>query len=496
MPRGPGRSVGRAVAPAGLGPVVTVVRGAVIAVVLGAVVAAASVLFAPSAQADVSLRLSPDHGTARTVVQVEGTGFQECLPETTTVVLLWDSTELGRPPIEADGRFHASFKVPENARPAAHQVKANCRVIPLPTLKESDAPSPGAPNLRAPFDLTAAATFTVDPEAPETLALDPASGPAGREFTAHGTGFFCPADEPVVLSWDERELGRVRPADGAFDQQVTAPPDAPPGAHPVEAYCGPATEYDATATFTVLTPGGSSPSGGVTPGAGPVLRVDPGTGRPGQQVVLTGSGFACRGADAELTWNDVAWEHVTTEGGGFVVTIRVADDARPGHYRLRAVCSTLPGTAATTEFEVLSAGSGPGPDTGGGGGGGGSGGGGGGGGNGNGGDGGDATPTALVVGSTAGGAVVLAALAGTYLLGRRRGPRWASGHVIVAPTAGAPTLPQVGETADPAGPGRTVRLESRSEPGTHRIEEVGGGPSGEGAPDGGTPVEETEEEGP
>ncbi|MGY0459908.1 hypothetical protein ACW14Y_06565 [Kitasatospora sp. cg17-2] len=462
MPRGTGRPVGRVVASA----------------LLSSVVAVGSLLLAPVAHADAGLRLSPGHGTAGTTrVTVDGTGFGACQPDTKNVQLRWDDgADLGTPSIRPDGSISTSFTVPANARPAPHRVTATCRAYPGPNLK-----APDTQNFRGPFDVTVAATFTVDPAPPGVLTLDPASGAAGTTFRARGTGFSCPAGEPVVLRWEQRELGRVQAPGGTFDQQVTAAADAPPGAHPVEAACDPSADHDTTATFTV-DQGGSvtpTPTPGPTPtpdpSDGPVLRVEPGAASAGQQVALTGTGFACRGAEAELTWNGVVWEHASTgPGDGFVVTTRIADDARPGHYRLRAVCPDRPEMAGSTDFEVLAAHVVPDPG------------------------GGDAAPTALVVGSTAGGAAVLAALAGTYVLGRRRGPHWASAHVAVTPVAGAPPRPLVTETDDPAGPGRTVRLESREDPGTQRVEETPGvGPTGgqvsageTGAEEGGTTEEE------
>ncbi|WP_328958329.1 hypothetical protein [Kitasatospora purpeofusca] len=458
MSAGSGRAVGRALT----------------SVLLGAVVAVLCALLAPTAWAEDAMKLSPDHGPPGTRVTVDGTGFTRCLPgpksPSATVRLLWDTTPAGTAPLDANGRFHGFVDVPANAEPGPHLVRATCPILRSPVSPEPDAPAPGAPGLVANV-VTVSKDFVVDPDTPQSLALTPASGPAGRPFTARGTGFACPAGEPVVLRREQREPVRVQPSDGAFEQSVTVPADAAPGPHQVEAYCGTAEEGRATATFTVDR-GGSvgpppdptdvSPTPGPTPG--PVLRAQPGGARPGQQVVLTGTGFACGGAEAELTWNGVVWEHAGTgTGDGFVVTTRIADDARPGHYRLRAVCPDRPEMAGSTDFEVLAADVGPDPG---------------------GGDagGGDAAPTALVVGSTAGGAVVLAALAGTYVLGRRRGPHWASAHVAVAPVAGEPPRPLVTETDDPAGPGRTVRLESREDPGTHRVEET---------PDGGTPDGET-----
>ncbi|MDY0816718.1 hypothetical protein [Kitasatospora purpeofusca] len=427
-------------------------------VLLGAVVAVVCALLAPTAWAQASMTLSPDHGPRGSRVTVDGTGFTSCLPVVkslpATVQLLWDTTPAATAPLDTNGHFQGSVDVPANAEPRPHLVRATCRIVR----------SPATPGLVADV-VSVSRDFVVDPDTPQSLALTPASGPVGRPFTARGTGFACPDGEPVVLRWEQRELGRAQPYDGAFEQSVTVPAGAAPGTHPVEASCGPAAERRATATFTVVPSGSGSPTGGTSPDptdasptTGPVLRVQPGRARPGQQVVLTGTGFACRGAEAELTWNDVVWEHVGTgTAGGFVLTTRIADDARPGHYRLRAVCPDRPGTAGSTEFEVLTADGGPAPG------------------------GGDAAPTALVVGSTAGGAVVLAALAGTYVLGRRRGPHWASAHVAVAPVAGEPPRPLVTETDDPAGPGRTVRLESREEPGTHRVEETPrhGTPGGE-----------------
>ncbi|MFC5661425.1 hypothetical protein ACFP3U_00355 [Kitasatospora misakiensis] len=472
---------------------------------LGAVVALLCALLAPVARAQATMKLTPDHGPPKSRVTVDGSGFESCLPGLklpASVRLDWDGAPVATAQIDAYGSFQGFVDVPADAAPRSHPVRASCPVAHAPVSPGTDIPVPAAPGLLAEV-LSVTRDFVVEPAAPETLVLTPASGAAGQGFTAEGTGFDCPAEEPVVLRWEQQELDRVRPTDGAFEKQLTVPGDAPPGAHPVEAYCGPAAEYDATATFTVLASGGNSPTAptteptpepttGPSPGAsskapdpstgpaptGPALRVAPGAGRPGQQVELTGSGFDCGGAEAELSWNDVVWERVDTgTGNGFVVTTRIAANARPGHYRLRAVCPDRPEMAGTTDFEVLAADSGSGspasPSSSG---------------TGTPGLGGDhATPIALVVGPTAGGALVLAALVGAHLLGRRRGPRWVSGHVAVAPAAGAPPRPQVGDTADPAGPGHTVRLESRSDPGTHRIEETGGEATGS---------EETEEEGP
>ncbi|MED7952330.1 hypothetical protein [Streptomyces sp. BE303] len=449
---------------------------ALAAALLGAVVAVASVLLAPAAQARATVRLDPDHGPAKTRVTVGGDGFRACLPGTATVQLTWDSSPAGTAQVGSKGRFTGTVDVPANASPGAHEVTAGCTAPPSPGTPSSpgtpeppddgpvvSAPGPAIapPPAAAAVTVSATATFTVEAtgdEVTSTLALEPASGPAGRQFTAEGTGFHCTKSALVVVRWDGQVVARGAPAaDGSFSRPLTVPAETPPGEHPVTASCGPDSPYHAEATFTVTPPGGSGSTG--SRDGRPELRAAPASGRVGEPVAVTGAGFACHGTEVELSWNGTTWRRVATDDGGrFTTTTRIADDARPGRYTLHAVCPAYPAMADDAAFEILAPGQGsdpgagsdpaaggdPGAD--------------------------DTTPTTWVVGPAAGGAAVLAA-AGAYVLGRHRGPRWASGHVAVEPSPGEPPRPRVDETDDPAGPTRTVRLEPRSDPGTHRVEE-------------------------
>ncbi|WP_328972690.1 hypothetical protein [Streptomyces sp. NBC_00239] len=286
---------------------------------------------------------------------------------------------------------------------------------------------------------------------------------------------------------------------GIIETDVTAPSDASPGTYTVTATCSLDASITASATFTVLT--GSENPGGTTEYY-PAVELDPAEGPAGTSPVsVAGSEFNCLGVD--LLWDGEPLDAAAaTDGGEFATQVAVPTDAAEGQYTVRAQCAADPGTGAEATFTVTGAGEVPGTvtepgvtdpgdtdpgitdpgdtdpgitdpgdtdpgitdpdDT----------------------DPGDtnpdgrnppttttATPVGWVVGPSAVGVLLLAALGFGLLRHGHRGPRWVHEHISarLRPAAGSA---DVAEPPDPGPATHTVRLEPHPDnAGVQSIEE-------------------------
>jgi hypothetical protein len=286
------------------------------------------------------LTLSSTTGTVGTVVTAKGAGFAA----NSQITLTFDSTTLTTTPLsvvsDANGRFEASFAIPESIGQAhtimasdatGGRVSATCTVIPfillspnngrvgsnvvisgtgfgpggvititfelgivatLPPIVEANSmgsftasftvpsASPGARTIRASDNIggSAQATYTVTP-----LITFTATGRAGTAVTITGTGF-APSNT-VSIKFDAVTLASA-PTDptGGFTQVITVP-NAPAGSYFISAIdpLGAA----ASAAFTVTPLITLSPSSGVV---GTVLTINGAGFTASSSIVLTFAG--------------------------------------------------------------------------------------------------------------------------------------------------------------------------------------------------------------
>ena len=186
------------------------------------------------------------------------------------------------------------------------------------------------------------------------LTVAPSSAPPGTAVTVEGSGFAeCvepdTGDTFVEVLWDG--VSQVRDTDrnsyGAFAAAVTVPSDASPGKHVVAARCwyasGPSGPVLAERSFEVNAPAPETAA----------LDLAPTTGRAGDEVTATGSGFgSCEGTIVELTWDgDRVLARTTAPDGRFTKAFTVPDGAGP--HVVGARCPRTEQPLATAPFTTL-----------------------------------------------------------------------------------------------------------------------------------------------
>ncbi|MFE3877422.1 hypothetical protein ACFXPX_23895 [Kitasatospora sp. NPDC059146] len=387
-----------------------------------------------------AVTLAPTHGPRFGTVQVTLSGFPVCesglstRPNPVDALVTWDDTPATRLTTVRTGTKPPSsgtFTVPEGAGDGVHTVTATCPGFP-PTV--------------------ATAHFTV---APPTLTADPARSAPGSTTTLVGTGFACPADDTVALVWGTTALpGPGKPdADGGFRTGVTVPADAAAGDHDVRASC--AAEPRITADVHVLVPAPgpttSSPTTPTPPQPSPVRTM---TASPGAPLHVSGRTNACTGgADPRqvvLSWDGGPRSHPVTadESGRFRSIATVPATAPTGPHRITVECA---GTHTVTEIvPVVVAQHVPPPPP---------------------------KPHLLwiVLGALAG--VALAAFGLRRVLrpggtAGRAGRAGRAGTVTAEAGAWGDARTELTERPGPAGPGHSVRLVPRPDPGRQSFEEV------------------------
>ncbi|MFD9902888.1 FGLLP motif-containing membrane protein [Streptomyces sp. NPDC059063] len=197
-------------------------------------------------------------------------------------------------------------------------------------------------------------TGTDDTEPPAladpSLAPQGASVPQGGTFTAVGRDFDCSEEaglagpltftvqgqEPVPLTVDDS---------GGFQQPVTVPSDAAPGRYEMTAVCTAVADAPtAEAVFDVEEAARPDPR----------ISLSPGSGRPGQQLTVGGTGFLCdAGAGVDILWDgQFVADGTPSASGVFTIPFRVASSAAEGAHEVAANCRTPAEVRASGTFSV------------------------------------------------------------------------------------------------------------------------------------------------
>jgi len=234
------------------------------------------------------------------------------------------TTSLGRFPVDASGRLHARFTVPEDYG-GVHEVIARVD---------------GTPVAQSAINVT------------QTFAMTPASGPVGTPIELRVTGLGWRTMESTwVVNWDNRELGFVSAAGTRGSAVARFRATGPAGAHVVKVYTGwqglgylnyeqspvaslPRPQFtfrttsDAVRASAYAEPYQRQPI--PTDDAskrGGRLTVTPTQGAVATRAVLTGEGFA-PGAPLRLVWETAVGSRVSD--AGFAPQDNEMGDVTPG----------------------------------------------------------------------------------------------------------------------------------------------------------------------
>jgi len=168
------------------------------------------------------------------------------------------------------------------------------------------------------------ATFEVYP----TVNVDPDEGVVGTAVTLSGCGFTASQDIKVTLFQDEVQKGEEKTdtadAKGTWGPISYTIPDTPGGSclFKVEAKEGTGLWVNwVSKDFEVI----------------PKITVEPTSGRVGQPIQISGSGFGSKEKDIEITLGEKLWWEITSaeEDGSWTVTVPVPA-VRRGEYEIVA----------------------------------------------------------------------------------------------------------------------------------------------------------------
>lgn len=196
------------------------------------------------------------------------------------------------------------------------------------------APGPADPSVDTPDVSTGPDPSTDDQidRIHQLLALSPAQGIPGAQFTARALGFV--SCSTLAFTWDNGQvLGTAGVDRSGVSIGLNVPPDASATTHTVTVSCG---EGSATAEYTVIASEEAK------------LAISPETGRPGTQVAVTATGFgACssRSQPISLQWNG---QPLPGSPAGTEV-FEVPTDATSGAHTVTATCGSA---HASAEFTV------------------------------------------------------------------------------------------------------------------------------------------------
>lgn len=197
------------------------------------------------------------------------------------------------------------------------------------------APDPADPSLDTP-DISTGPDPSTDDQLERirrVLALSPAQGTPGAQFTARALGFV--SCSTLAFTWDNGQvLGTAGVDRSGVSIGLNVPPDAYAATHTVTVSCD---ERSATAAYTVIAAEEAK------------VAVSPETGRPGTQVAVTATGFdACSSGSQtiSLQWNG---QLLPTSPAGTEV-FEVPADATSGAHTVTATCGS---THASADFTVV-----------------------------------------------------------------------------------------------------------------------------------------------
>ncbi|MFI8520465.1 hypothetical protein ACIGEZ_21945 [Streptomyces sp. NPDC085481] len=467
------------------------VRRLLMAVLLSAAISVGPVAFtSPAAPAGAArfkaeeLQLSPSTGPPGQSVQVSGTGFDAC----GTVTLTFDGGHAvpgqANPP-----QISGAITVPEDSSAGDHSIEATC---------DPDVDSGITYHGQATFTVTGGddgdgTSTSQDP----TLELTPGNGSIGDPIDVRGAGFTeCDLHAVSLYVVDGPQIASRVPIeeDGSFSYTEVIPVGTDPDTYTFRAECPGQPSIHADAELVVET------------AADPVLTLAEEEGESGATVDAEGTGFACSNVDLLLDGAEpVLTTAAVTEQSTFATEIPIPSDATEGAHTVRAVCQDDPDLYAEASYTITAGPTDPNttdpnttdpnttdpnttdpnttdpnttdpnttdpnttdpnttdpnttdpnptdPSD-------------------NGQSSGTTTPVGLVVGSTTGVALALAAAAVVFFTRLHRGPRWVRKHVraTLRPATGDTGLTEQRAPGEP--PTHTTRLEPHADPGRQTLDE-------------------------
>jgi len=242
-----------------------------------------------------TIQCIPNTGTIGTLVTIAGQATPGVINQ--AAFIFFNMTGVGYGSVGPTGAITGSFTVPANAT-------AGAAIITVHT-----TPTYGIPIAYGSFTVTEAQIVT-----------SPSEGYAGDTITVSGTGFA--ANSGVTITFDDAAV-TTSPASvttdtlGSFTDVTFTIPASARGSHTIKAED--ATGRDATATFTTL----------------PKITVTPDSGGVGDQVTVSGTGFA-GSSSVTITFDDAT---VTTDpasvttnpSGSFTAKFTVPAAGRGAH---------------------------------------------------------------------------------------------------------------------------------------------------------------------
>jgi hypothetical protein len=303
---------------------------------------------------ETSLTLSVQQGAPGTQVTITAAGYGPCSEPTGSLrgaesaanpvlLLEWGGTPVDRSQASTEGRdVVVPYTVPDDAPAGDYTVTASCGYAP--------------PN-RATF--TDTATFTVvAPEKLPTLTLDAPTGHRGSQIRASGSDFACGSSETVQLLWDGDGSPLADAQPPTFTVPITVRDETSIGGHSVVARCQYHFTISASQPFEVT----KTEPPVVTPP--PTLSIQPTSGRPGDEMRITGERFVCtdHAGTVELRWDDGTQlaNPPVDASGHFETSVPAPSNADARGHTVSAACADE-SVAMVTTFTVAAEGSRPPP---------------------------------------------------------------------------------------------------------------------------------------
>jgi hypothetical protein len=247
----------------------------------------------------ITFTLSSYSGPVATVITVSGSGFA-----VSSSGYVWFDTN-GNSAIDA-GEPQLSVTTITDVLPAG--ITLTVPTVPRATYYvRADVPSVPAGTIEA------YASFTVTPK----ITLSASTGNVGDTVTVSGNGFAATAG--ITILFDDVSKGTTTTTTtGTFSSVTFTVPDSVKGSHTVKAQETSATTNYTTATFTVS----------------PEITLDPASGAVGDEVTVTGTGFAAS-SDIIISFDgdevDIGGDDSTSSKGSFESTFDVPEASRGGH---------------------------------------------------------------------------------------------------------------------------------------------------------------------
>ncbi len=263
-----------------------------------------------------SIAINPTSGSVGTVVNIAGAGFTS--GETNIRVTYDDITVKSGIAADAAGSWQSSFSVPASAR-GSHDI--------------------GAAGAVTPGEEVAKVSFTVSP----VIKVEPASGYlgdaicVGESLWVNGIGFEA-NESGIRVTFDGTQLAGniIADAKGSWSTKITVPPTVK-GRHAIGAWGNVNKPGEIPEVIVVVSP---------------KVELNPSSGAIGEEVMLSGSGFAASQAlIVSYDGNQVATSAATDTKGNFATRFKVPP-SKAGDHTITVTDAAM--SAGSVKFTVES----------------------------------------------------------------------------------------------------------------------------------------------